>query len=656
MHGGTDNGADALVRIVRWIVLVSLVATPLGFALVQDDGAEGENWSARLLDLSSSYGSESWKYDAEYLTQASPADLLDHFQNQSTNFNGALGLRATLRIQIFEETDASAAPDTSYSVKAVIGTSGGDLPAYVKRDATDASMYQIDFDLDGANHGDPRGIVIPPADPGTQTVNVQILKRFGDDPRPAPVGEATMQFTYSRPAQTISVADYAGLRHVQDVPDSIFRLWTDVGWGESVRFITRPVTTNAGIQLDYQFDVSAAGQTVDLRAFIVQRGVSTPGGNQPVPGGTFPPVPGVTDQETFEKLLENAERLVVVNEGVVATQPLDATGFARFDVTGTQLMAVAPTPPDAALVAVAPVLGGNFDAASCGEDCLGGSQYVVSAAEMVAPITGQTVAVDGFELVDPDQRGGDVPEQVPQPIRDVALGLNALEVTVRDVDGFQQTDSRSGDAWAIVADARSDEPLSGARLSPSQKGPNLLTGNLGVRGIQEQRVSNYRVMTLLYQASDDFYGVAWADRGYRMTLDAPVNFVPPGAGGVWVNLTSVTTNYDTVPDDLAFQISVTYTVNVPQFGIDNASRSVVLDEAGFTTEFVPLSTSQVGEFPVTVYGTSGDVLPLPQTVNAVFTALPEERGLADRIPGFEAALLVAAVFLGALIVRRRGLA
>src|SRR5688572_29529694 len=74
-------------------------------------GADGESWSARLVEANLTYGPESWKYYVYYDNPTSPASLLSHAQNQTVSYHGALGARLQLRIDIYDEGNPSATTD-----------------------------------------------------------------------------------------------------------------------------------------------------------------------------------------------------------------------------------------------------------------------------------------------------------------------------------------------------------------------------------------------------------------------------------------------------------------------------------------------------------------------------------------------------------------
>ncbi len=650
---------------MRLLVALILVASLAGLGMISGAGAStspaddraddrGEVWSAGLKDLRASYEVERWKYDTAYEGQAAPGTVIGHIQNQTSSYYGAVGLRATLSIEIFDTTNPAATAGTNYNVTARIPTVRGDLYALVKRDGT-SNRFFLDFDMDGANNGDPTGRTPPPADPGLQNVAVTILRRYVDTQTTGKVGEANFQFTYEIPAQAVAVPAFGGVSYQQGVPDSIFRLFNDVGYDRFVHMVTRDVNASTILQVAYDFGPAAANQSVELYSFLAERGVATGGTTQPAPTPNLPFIPGVSDNETLQKAIENTDRLTIVSRARIASSLADAEGRVSFQLTGAALLTARDPPPSTALTVLAPLLTSNFRAADCPGTCTGGAQFRIGATEAVVPVSNHRALIDGYRLADPGITGSGAPPQV----RDVALSVNSLQVFVRDLEGFLPPDDlRSGDAWALIPDAPSTEPLSGGSLSPNQRETeagqrqNLLAGNLAVRSIQAQHVSAYRVMALLYARNDAYYGMTWGDRGYELALDAETVEVPPGDGGVDIFLQSRTTNYDLLGDEPGFDLKVILEINIPDFNV-NETKTVTLKEGGTYSELYPVNAEAAGQVTVRVASTSGDVLPNPREVSVVFEEVPDEESLADKIPGFDAAFVLAALAALALIGWRR---
>lgn len=645
---------------------------PAGFAL--DDAVP---WNARLVSIDSSYGQEDWKYGDDYDGQASPDAMLSHVSNQTTSYAGALGLKVTIELEIcysFGNGTCRPASDqtqdvANFSVSAYIDTSRGRLYAMARREsgpgATPSRSFFLDFDMDGSNNGDPRGQFLPAADPGLQRVKVSIVERERRADPVVPRGNTEFQFTYALPFT--SPVLQAGLfpPAFQEGPDTMFRPFTDIGFDRSLWFLTAPLPSDNAtnrINVTYDFgpryrssNATNPNQTVELVAYEARRGVESPTGQQgPAPLPTAPFVPGVSDNETLRKVQDLSSRFVIVDTAVIGTNKTDPNGRVWFDVPLTDLTGAAST-----FVVLAPRLVGDFALAACpgvaaGRDCKGGAEYRFGATELLLPFTDQAVLIDEFILVDQDVSGSGAPE----PIRDAALAANALTVIVQDPAGFQTpSDHRAGDIFALVPDVRNAEPLSGASLSPSQEDleeQHLLQGNLQIRPLHTQRITHYRVFAFLYAASDVFYGMASADRGYTIELStspAPA----PGDTNLTVRLTSRTTNYDDYVGDPAFDISVIFRVEIPEFNIDEV-KTVTLDEGTAPlVEVYQVHSEQAGDSIARVNSTSGDVLPGPQSLLLTWTEPAPEKGLADRVPGFEATLGVPALALAFMFAWRRRL-
>lgn len=639
------------------LALTAVLTLTLALGAAAPSGAVGEDWQARMVGLASDYGEETWKYSVDFEGQGSPALLVSHLQNRTTSYAGAVGLRAVVSVELVNQQAPDQALPANYNVTAFIDTTRGPVYALVARDAGNARLFHLNFDLDGANQVDPLGRVIPPVEPGVKDVVVVATKRVNDANPTVEVGRSNVQFRYVVPASRPALPDLAGSRYLQAVPDGSFRLFNDIGWDRSVLMVLRPVRDDTGLELVYEFEPQDAGATVELVALVAQRAVATPATNVPAPAPTLPGVSGVTTRDEAQNLIDNTERAVVIHRGVIGNAAVDASGLVTFNVNGQTLRSVQDGAPAGAIVVVAPVLATVFDAAACGADCTGGGQFSVGATELVVPVSPANVAVDAFELTDPALTTNQVPSNVPDPIREAALGANALEVFVRDLDGFAPNDVRAGDVHAIVPDARSSRALSSAGLVRSQREDNLLQGSLSVRGIQQERISHYRVLALVYQGQDVFHGVAWADRGYRVDAEPLVAVTPPGDGGVWVNFTSMTTNYDLQAGDPAFGINILYRLDIAAFDIDE-TRSIALKEGGRESVFVALNATTEGRELVRVNSTSGDTLPLGAETEAVWVAAKEKESLADKIPGPSAPVALAALAFALAFAsrasRRRG--
>jgi hypothetical protein len=638
-----------LMALLVWVPLLLAATAPPADAQVS-------GWTARLTGLSASYGVETWKYEVGY-AGTSPQTLAAHVQNQSASYAGAVGLRLRLTIEVYHPDGSQPAPEVG--VTAHIATTRGNVPAYVQREGN-SRTFTLDFDLDGANNVSPDGRTIPAVEPGIKTVEVEVFRRVNENPPTIPIGSAQLVFTYEIPYQEAYVPHLATdpRPYVQPVPDAIFRLFNDIGWDRSVLSLIRPLNATGVVSLTYDFTPAAAGRSVELYGFLAERGVpqDTPAGNPPAPVPNAPYIPGVSDNPAFQGALDNTDRLVVVHKRLLATAQADDVGRATFALRGTDLLAVRSPAPGSGLVVVAPLLPSNFNRELCPGDCKGGPQFRIGATELVAPISDARLLVDRYRLADPGLAGNTAPD----PVREAALGVNALQVYVREPGGFAPPETRAGDLFALVPDARSTAPLSAGSLSPSQSETapgqtqnELLQGNLPVRGIQSQHVSFYRVMALVYRSGDVFHGLTYGDRGYELELSAPQAFVPPGDGGVFINFTSRTTNYNQAADEPGFSLRVLYRLRVPEFNI-NEQRTITLPESGFESVFLPLTATEAGSADVIVNATSGDVLPRAQTVSATWVEPPPRRNVADRLPGFEAplALVALALLLGGRVRRR----
>lgn len=642
-------------RAVRLFILCACTFA-LAVAFSPAPSAAGESISARLLKVDTSYGQETWKYDVAYQGVFGPQQTLAHLQNSSSTYYGAVGARATFKIQIYDtQNPTRALKDTAYNLTASINTLKGPLYAFVKRGPgttpgpSDSDLFWLDFDLDGSNNGDPLGRYPPALEPGQKTIRVDITKRQQDIPPSKPVGSADLVFTYEIPSAAVSIPAFNNLPYLQNLPDDSLRLFNDIGWGDSVLFVDRGVLPANPITITYQF--SGPNLHVRLYGFLAERGVATPGGPVPASNPALPFIPGISDNKTLENQLAKSEALIIINQKMLGEATTAPDGQAAFRLTGEDLLKVRATAPAQALVVLAPSLDPRMPETPDPANYAGSANLHVGASELVVPVSDRRAVMERYTLL--ENSGG--AQNLPDPVRQYGLAVNGLQVDVRDVDGFVTAPPqvRQGDLVAIIPDVRNSAPLSGTSLAPTQRDANLLRGTLSVRGIQEQGVSFYRILALLYRENDAFYGLTYGDRGYALSLaatSAPLNL----PANLYLNLTSRNTNYDLLPGEPDFQIKVLVRVTAADFKY-NQTTSYTLTEGGFLGLTFPFQSNRTGDVRVDVGSTSGDATPRDLRINLHYVEPKVKKTLADRLPGFDAVLLLAAAAAALVLVglRRR---
>jgi hypothetical protein len=264
------------------------------------------------------------------------------------------------------------------------------------------------------------------------------------------------------------------------------------------------------------------------------------------------------------------------------------------------------------------------------------------------PVSNADVRVRGFrintDLADESQSRG-----APDPIRDAALAANALDVEIFDAGG--SSGSTSGDAVAFVPNSPGSSVLTRANVvSRPDVSPSLTyrMASLPVLPIQEAHVTKYRVMALLYgPGANDFYGLAFADRGWEPSFSAGTAFVND-RGIVYLNVTSVNTNYDLRPMEAGFDLRVVLRINVPDLQI-NETETFDLKEGLRESKTFTLTADRPADVRVEFIGTTGDTISDTFGLTMRFVEPPPKRNFVDRIPGFEAVALIAV--LGALAWR-----
>lgn len=594
--------------------------------MTRDD--DQEIYKVKLLNVTTFYGSERWKLDERFYG-GNPAARL---ANQSAGYDAAVGYRVVLKIRL---TDADGKDSTTsdlqnINITAYIPTAAGQLVAYVLREAggpiptqSNSPNFHLFFDLDGTNYFPPGGRPTPGQPPGPKTVHIDIVrKRVAPSEPPVNVGSTDLVFDYSLPSQSVTIPGILDA-NIVDVPDASFRLFNDIGWGKSVRMVMQPVDPAKNVQIVYSFGApNATVKWWSLAAIrLCQPPACTPGSG----GGAV---------EIVRNLIRTGRTDA---QGQVAfTAP--AQDFLKFTgrtlTTGLAVVAASLVPEDD----LGPALDDSFR--------LGSAAIRTGATELMIPITARINSVVELRV-----EAVSTPGQAPDPLTTQAMSSNRLRVVIFDDGGGSTT----GDAHAIPRNQRGTDVLATGAFSRDQDPAfqeKYRVARIQVRGIVDQHVTNYRVLGLLYVSpNDEFYGLAYADRGFLLGADAPPTPVSlPGV--LWLNVTSVTTNYDLRPRESGFGINVDVRVSIPDLRINRTERFNLTEGATENRPF-PISYNQVGDLKITVLSSSGDTLSNPQNVFASFVQEQPKRKLAERIPGFEA-LLLAFAFLGVIAARRPG--
>lgn len=603
------------------LVLAALSAVPAVVAQGMGE-ADPEFYGVKLLTVSTFYGSENWKIDPQLYA----GDPVGGIGNATGQYDGAVGHRVTLRVQLTDEQGNPVGTDTDLpfvSLTAYIDTSRGRLNGFVGRDAPDSNSFNIHFDTDGTAEppgGPAPGEALPSLLPGVQHVKVNIKKGLVRATA-VDAGNAELVFDYTNPAVEIQVPALGTGGYVAQVPDSMFRLFNDIGWGNSIKMVTAPVRSKDTVSATYYF--GQPGATVRWYAMAAERFCQPPG------------------------CIYEPQGTIIVHSKEIGKAETDAIGAVTFSAPASSLIDFSTKSYTAAVVVVAAVLDPQEDLGTTlpQEFEKGSPRIRTGATEFVVPVSDASVRVNRFRinttLSDEAQGAG-----APDPIRDAVLAANALEV------GFYDSGegSATGDAVAFVPNAPGSDILAKADITAEPGGlpdTSYRTARLPVMDIQAAHVTSYRVMGLLYgPGPNDFYGLAYADRGFLATLSAPVTYVGQ-RGTVFVNVTSITTNYD-LQQETGFDLRVLMRINVPDLQI-NATETFNLREGLSESRPFAITADRPADIKVDVVGTSGDTVSDTLSINARFVEPPPKRNFVDRIPGFEAVGLVAV--LGILVWR-----
>lgn len=592
----------------------------------QDSEDDPEYYKVKLIGVSTYYGSENWKINPS-LYQGDPPGGLG---NGTGQYDGSVGHRVTLRVELTDEQGNPVSTSDPLELPfvhltAYIDTARGPLNAFVGRDTPQSPIFNIHFDTDGTKEppgGPAPGDPLPSLSPGLQNVKINIRKG-AIRATAVDAGNDELVFDYANPAVEIMIPQLGSGGYVSQVPDSMFRLFNDIGWGDTTRMVTQPVRSTMNVTAMYFF--GAPGATVKWYALAAERVCQPPSCVFDGPGTI----------EIHEKELR---------KGVT-----DGTGMITFTAPASELIDFSTKNYDAAVVVVAARLDPSEDlpATLPQEFEKGSSRIRTGATEFVVPVSDASVRINSFRinttLSDRAQQG-----DAPDPVRDAALAANALEVGFYDAGSAGGT-STSGDAVAFVPDAPGSDILVRSDITVDPNGlpadEGYRVARLPVLPIQEAHVTWYRVMGLLYgPGPNDFYALSYADRGYKASFSAPVAYVGE-RGTVFLNLTSVTTNYDLRTNEAGFDLRVLLRIDVPDLQI-NQTEEFVLKEGLNESRPFALTADRPADVRVDIVGTTGDTLSDTMSVNARFIEPPPKKNFVDRIPGFETVALLVA--LGAL--------
>lgn len=618
----------AVTTLVTLFLLSSALALSVG---AQDAGEDdAPRLSVVVTDVAAAFEPEAWKYNPEYLRGAfqSPEDFEQRITNESSSYFSAMGYRVRLTVQVIEEGNGNPVSDSNVNLTAAATAwDGSTVEPFILRDGSDGSIFHLDFDVDGASAAGPDGKPMQWLSAGFQSVDVEI---FEDTLASQPItrGETTVSFVYDLPRVNVGI-DLP--RDPQKrLPESLVRLFNNLGWSDHAEAIDQPVPTGANVTLGFNF-AFAADREATLKAHIAYRGEPTTGTESPA-GGTVsvPHVPGVTDRPDVQNVIGATDSLVIVEEQTLATERVDSTGSVSFSVSPSSVT-------DASALVLFSVELENATVPT-GEP-RGGSGVVVGAHSVLLPVVGSQQAQNPLDVISFGLQG---PGLVSQ---EEARQLNQLAVRVRDPVGQEQDAGRSGDLYAVHDDEFQSELLSkgSIRQDSDPERQRDRVGSLSTSHIQEEKVNRYRVYAFLYDSSDQFYSLTYADRGFVLQTASPMATTDEHAT-LYLNVTSWTTNYDDNPSETEFQITVRVAAFNEQLNVDR-NQTITVGEAGFQSVPIEVSPASPGTYEVTVEAFSADTT-TGELIERVRFVRPEgEQGFVDRIPGFELPVLLAGATL-----------
>ncbi|HEX9815860.1 MAG TPA: hypothetical protein VGB18_02675, partial [Candidatus Thermoplasmatota archaeon] len=241
------------IAIALLVALSGAVPTVLTQDASDDDP---EYYEVKLIGFSTFYGSEDWKINPS-LYQGDPAGGLG---NATGQYDGSVGHRVTLRVELTDEqgnpiSGADPLELPFVHMTAYIDTPRGRLNGFVGRDTPQSAIFNLHFDTDGTKEppgGPAPGEPLPALNPGLQTVKINIQKG-ATRATAVDAGTGELVFDYNNPAVDIRIPQLGTGGYVAQVPDSMFRLFNDIGWGDTTRMVTQPVRSTMDITATYFF-------------------------------------------------------------------------------------------------------------------------------------------------------------------------------------------------------------------------------------------------------------------------------------------------------------------------------------------------------------------------------------------------------------------
>lgn len=282
--------------------------------------------------------------------------------------------------------------------------------------------------------------------------------------------------------------------------------------------------------------------------------------------------------------------------------------FAPSDVLGSK---------DGDLIVVAAYLAGDsLD--------IGASLLVIPASDASSLVTGYT----------PTELSGPANQQT-----------DGFEVSIQDESGG----SNSADSVALF---NGGTLIAQARLVRSEAGGgDRYFANYAYEDIREDSPTTYMIYTLLYESTDqdthEFHSLAVSRRGLTATIPFDQRFPVQEGGEIPVQVRSAYTNGNS-DQEIGFLLDATVEVTgLPDQGT-YTKRATINESAGQVVE-IPWSPSPPDTYILQVNVSAAEVA----TAQTVTVTVPEGPGGPAFTPGFEAALVLAAVALVALWTGQR---
>ncbi len=588
--------------------------------------------SFETLDVESDYADESYKN--EYVVNTRTAQDVE---NQSTNWDTALGHRIKFTIEI-DDGRQNLDCDDRFVAVALIETTSGPLYGWTngtyRTDAPGGAddvcldglpgvrIYEVIFDLDGSPPT-VTGTPFPALLSGFYTARLEL---YHHDPGPTdPGGQGPLAgvheigFALQDPRLSLSEPLYR-------FPERMLRLFSDTGghathtnqFAMPIRAMTPGETWN----LTMRFDGLAEGTEFTRVDHYALRTV--PGAQLPSDPGTS--LGGTPLDPLLDKIQEQDERTAQIERNPFTLTPntVPADRVRMMNISASDFA------PQTQLL----------------------DEYVpLHVVTIIAPATMDTFATGAESIVVPVSdrdyplRNMDVTEDLP----DFPATLVRLQDDEQATGG--PTGVQAGDLFALRAVGSGHEMIT-RNVLEREPDDRWLEGELPHMDFVDD-VRKYRIVAMMYGPLDEFFGMRVFERGIEIEAEGD-RYVEGTSGTAHVTVTHLSVEQD----GQGVRDGIELTIRVTASGLpDDKSfaRNITLEEGASRTIEVPLTGATPGNYPVRFTATGGELTTNTETTIEVISRVQarEENRKWYEIPALDAVLVALALMAVVAVVARR---